>query len=152
MPATKYILIAAVLLLVSCRAREERARVTLQTPGFTLEVSRAKRPPLQAEHVRMVTLLHPGGLTFLGVFPEFGGNACLSLFRCSESAMLLVGSHERIRIDLAARTLVSDSSPAALANFACGSFVGAFDQDADGHWRFLPASERPARDLRPNHR
>ena len=62
----------------------------------------------------------------------------VNLYRIEGPALLLLGNIERMVVDLK----TGSSGSTDLTAKPRGEFVGSFDEDESGTWRFIKASER----------
>jgi hypothetical protein len=77
------------------------------------------------------------------MFPDTGGYSRSQLYRLSNGLFLIQGSFDSVRIDVNKRSLVVEPD----THSAIGIYLGAFDDNGDGNWRFFSASQSPEQSL-----
>jgi hypothetical protein len=73
----------------------------------------------------------------ISLFQDTGGYSRANLYQIDKSRLLLRDADASYVIDLSATTIKRDK-----IRRKEGSFLGSFDDDTDGRWRFIPALER----------
>lgn len=123
----------------AARWKTEAALAVL--PGtFSVRVERrpVENEPSYGWHARTASLISGGTTVSVVALGNDNGTATrVTLHRLSPTVYLLGGSGGAYAADLTRRLFVHQ--PGAEAS---GTYVGSFDLDAQGVWRFIPASEK----------
>jgi hypothetical protein len=121
-------------------ARVYRDRAQMNVAGGTtaIVVEREPLPGPLAEYQRAVTLERNGrAVARAALFMDTGGYSRANLYAMPSGAYRLRDADEAYTLDVARATITLDSTRALK-----GAFVGSFDEDSTGVWRFIPSSER----------
>jgi hypothetical protein len=128
-----------VLAASSCRHKPETATFTEPEYGVTISITRQLINPFTGGYDRFVSIRRGDGMSGgLHMIDDALGFGPVNVYRIEGPALLLFGNIERLMIDL--ETAATKSVD--LATKRSGEFVGCFDEDATGTWRFIKASER----------
>lgn len=93
--------------------------------------------PYLAEYRRVLVLRTDGKPDQrIEMFPDTGGYSRAQLYRLSNIRYVVRGYFDDITIDLSKRSFDSDQN-----SQNDGTYLGAFDRNADGDWRFMDASQ-----------
>ena len=137
--------VAAFLAWLVLGGSSYEARYALPGSSYGLVVSLSQMHPYLAEYERELRVEGGGRATTLPLFPDTGGYALVNLYSVNSSSFVLrtMGNDEYL-IDnqsgqVSQRRHFSGCDERGPSDAA---FLGAFDFDAAGQWRFIPANER----------
>ncbi len=121
----------------------EPASVEIATPHLRLTLVRVATDPFLSRHNLRLTIERSGGCSVSeSLFPDTGYASRRNVYRTPDQLVYVVGQFD-------ARVVDHQRCTIALSEFRHlqrdVTFVGSFDEGADGKWTFLPASERPER-------
>jgi hypothetical protein len=80
------------------------------------------------------------------MFPDTGGYNRTNAYDLGRSRTLLLSAFDAYVLDYDRGEIQTVERNGAKAD---GTYVGAFDTDDGGHWRFIAASERPEASVEP---
>jgi hypothetical protein len=130
------------VLAAGCSYKPETATFTEPSKyGITISITRQLMNPFTNGYGRFVSINHEGphGMSAtLHTIDDVLGSGPVNLYRTEGPKLLLLGNIERVVVDL--KTGSSGSVP--LDTKHSGEFLGSFDEDPGGAWRFISASER----------
>lgn len=126
--------------LVGCRAKAVEQVATFKLPGeITVSVIRTPSHPTLAEYKRTACLAQGGKrLACWELFPDTGGTHRINVYRHDDGRIFLEDRISCYEIDPASKKLVE-----VTAAKVGGTYVGCFNQNATGSWRFVPLEEAP---------
>ena len=100
-----------------------------------------------AEYERVLVLERDGReVARHPMFPDTGGYSRTNAYDLGRSRTLLLSAFDAYVLDYDRGEIQTVERNGAKAD---GTYVGAFDTDDGGHWRFIAASERPEASVEP---
>lgn len=135
-------LLAAISLLSACNSGvPEPAFIEVPGTGLRLTVVRVATDPFLSRHNLAMTIERAGGcLQTVDLFPDTGHTSRRNVYVTAKAQVYVVGQFDARVIDVRQCSIT-------LSEFRHLDreviFVGAFDEDAEDHWRFVSAAERP---------
>ena len=121
------------------------ARYALPGSPYEVVVSLSQMHPHLAEYEREIRVEGVGRAATLPLFPDTGGYALVNAYSANSGRVILrtMGNDEYL-IDnqsgqVSRRRHLSECNERGPFDAA---FIGAFDFDTDGQWRFIPEDER----------
>lgn len=145
MRAVRWCLLGAVIGVVSgCNSGvPEPASTEIPGTGLRVTVVRVATDPFLPRHNLAMTIERTGGCTqTVDLFPDTGRTSRRNVYVTAKAFVYVVGQFDARVIDARA-CMITLSEFRHLEREVI--FVGAFDEDADEHWKFIPASERQER-------
>lgn len=134
------IVVTGAALLAACAPSDGPETALWRHPsGLAIAVERRQTHEFLAEYDRRVVVRTPGASPVVyDLDRETGGYARVNVHALGDSALILRDAFGAIMVPL-------DGGPLRdLSGRPRGdAFVGSFDEDDAGRWRFLPAPERP---------
>lgn len=136
------LLVAAMGLLCACNSgAPEPASTEIPGTGLRLILVRVATDPFLSRHNLAMTVERTGGCAeTVELFPDTGRTSRRNVYVTAKAQVYVVGQFD-------ARVIDARECRVTLSEFRHLDreviFVGAFDEDAEERWRFLPASERP---------
>lgn len=129
-------------MLSSCQVASTRKAVaaTFRVPrsSMALTVERKAAHPFLAEYDRYLILLIDGiERQRIELSTDTGGYSRVNVFRINDNIYLLKDIYNIYELDLRQQALRKSPN-----HDLVGAFVGAFDDDGEKVWRFIPASDR----------
>ena len=139
--------IVAALLFPNCNSDVPVSAVAeITPPGLHVTVTRAATHPFLARFNLTLTVTAPGCSATSELFPDTGGVSRRNVYRSPADRLYVVGQFDVRRFDL-------QSCRIELMEFRSLqpglSFVGSFDVDGSGRWRFIPPDERTEQPFQP---
>jgi hypothetical protein len=126
------------ILVTACDSPLERASYRVPLTKLVIAVERIPAHFFLAEYHRRVELNWDGRKTLSSeLLLDTDGHGRINMYSRNGVVFLLKDAYSRYTVDIARYTIASGPPPTRL-----GSFVGSFDTDSSGAWRFIPASER----------
>lgn len=137
-PITTVLVAASVAGMTACANSEERATFPVPESATTVTVARMSMHAFLAEY-RPDLIVEGQGRPArrLEMFPDTGGYSRANLYRIDDQRVLLRDADSSYTIEVATGTVSKDETRQAAA-----IFLGSFDVDATGAWRFIFARER----------
>lgn len=126
--------------VMACQAKAIEQVATFNLPDeITVSVIRIPSHPTLAEYKRTACLGRSGKrLACWDLFPDTGGTHRLNVYRGVNGHIFLQDRISSYEIDLALKKLLEVKAPKV-----GGTYVGCFNQDASGNWRFMSVEESP---------
>jgi hypothetical protein len=136
-----------VALSVGCHSRPESAVLRYPGSSFAARIERSATHLFLAEYDRVLVLERDGReVARRAMFPDSGGYGRTNAYDLGQSKTLLLSAFDAYVLDYdRAEIRALDRNGAA----ARGTYIGAFDSDTDGHWRFIGAAEKPEASVEP---
>jgi hypothetical protein len=132
----KLFLLFAAAICLSCSYSTEEEVAAFVDPASNLRVIVTRTPPFLGRSADM-SISAGGELHAIHGDPGFSGTACrTNLYRLGPITFLIRGILWNFTVDVTTKRLTDYSKDKS------GEFIGSFDEDASGKWRFIPASER----------
>jgi hypothetical protein len=131
----------AILTIVqtACDTPPERASYRVPLTKMAISIERVPAHLFLAEYRRRVELNWDDRKILNSELPlDSGGYSRVNMYSRNGVVFLLRDAYSSYKVDIARYTIDLDPAPAKV-----GLFVGSFDTDSSGAWRFIPASERP---------
>ena len=127
---------ASVAGAAACASAEERATFPVPGSSTTVTVVRMPTHAFRAEYHRNLLVEVQGGpASWLGLSADTGGYSRSNLYRIDDQRVLLRDAHASYGIALATGTISKDEK-----RRAAGVYLGSFDADGAGVWRFIPGT------------
>lgn len=143
-PLRRCLLIAAIGVLSACNSGvPEPASTEIPGTGLRVTLVRVATDPFLSRHNMAMTIERAGGCAqTVDLFPDTGHTSRRNVYVTAKALIYVVGQFDARVIDARQCTVM-------LSEFRHLDreviFVGSFDEDAEEHWGFAPASERPER-------
>jgi hypothetical protein len=139
------LLLAGLFLTTACHdAAPGSEQATFRPPGSDFAVTIERRPLSRvfAEYRRALILqgTDRGELARLAMFDDAGGYSRTNVYRDGGSAYVLRDAEASYTVHIRPPSVRRDST-----RRGAGAYIGAFDVDSAGRWRFIPATEQPER-------
>ncbi|MDO9118355.1 MAG: hypothetical protein Q7U39_10375 [Nitrospira sp.] len=140
----RYILVAAIGLLSACNSGvPEPASTEIPGTGLRLTVVRVATDPFLSRHNLAMTIERVGNCTeTVDLFPDTGHTSRRNVYVTAKAQVYVVGQFDARVIDVRQCSITLSEFRHLERDVI---FVGAFDEDAEEHWGFVSASERPER-------
>jgi hypothetical protein len=135
---------AAIGLLSACNSGvPEPASTEIPGTGLRVTLVRVATDPFLSRHNLAMTIERAGGCAqTVDLFPDTGHTSRRNVYVTAKAQIYVVGQFDARVIDVRQCSIT-------LAEFRHLDreviFVGSFDEDAEEHWGFVPAAERPER-------
>lgn len=135
---------AAIGLLSGCNSGvPEPASTEIPGTGLRVTLVRVATDPFLSRHNLTMTIERAGGCAqTVDLFPDTGHTSRRNVYITAKALIYIVGQFDARVIDARQCTI-------ALSEFRHLDreviFVGSFDEDAEEHWGYVPASERSER-------
>lgn len=145
MRTVRWCLLGAVIGLVSgCNSGvPEPASTEIPGTGLRMTLVRVATDPFLSRHNLAITIDRGGGCTQTAdLFPDTGHTSRRNVYVTAKALIYVVGQFDARVIDARACTITLSEFRHLDRDVI---FVGAFDEDADERWRFMPSSERQER-------
>ena len=127
------------ILQTSCNSPIEQATYRVPLTKMVISIERIPGHFFLAEYRRRVELNYDGRKTLCSeLLVDSGGYSRVNMYSRNGVVFLLRDAFSSYQVDVTRYTIDPDPTPTRV-----GSFVGSFDTDTSGAWRFIPASERP---------
>ena len=141
-------LVAALLLFPGCNSDVPVSAVAEMTPpGLQMTVTRVATHPFLARFNLKLTVTTSSGCSATSeLFPDTGGVSRRNVYRGPADRLYVVGQFDVRLFDLQSCRIELMEFRSLQAGL---SFVGSFDVDSSGRWRFIPPDERPERLFQP---
>ena len=135
---------AAIAVLSACNSGvPEPAFIEIPGTGLRVTVVRVATDPFLSRHNLAMTIDRTSGCTqTVDLFPDTGHTSRRNVYVTAKALIYVVGQFDARVID-ARQCTITLSEFRHLDREVI--FVGSFDEDGEGHWGFVPASERPER-------
>lgn len=136
--------VAAIGLLNACNSGvPEPASTEIPGTGLRLTIVRVATDPFLSRHNLAMTIERAGGcVQTVDLFPDTGHTSRRNVYVTTKAQIYVVGQFDARVIDVRQCSIT-------LAEFRHLDreviFVGSFDEDAEEHWGFVSAAERPER-------
>lgn len=136
--------VAAIGLLSACNSGvPEPASTEIPGTGLRVTLVRIATDPFLSRHNLAMTIERAGGCAqTVDLFPDTGHTSRRNVYVTAKAQIYVVGQFDARVIDVRQCSIT-------LAEFRHLDreviFVGSFDEDAEEHWGFVPAAERPER-------
>jgi hypothetical protein len=126
--------------LTACQATPVDQVATISLPDeVTISILRTPSHPTLAEYKRIACLARSGKrLTCWDLFPDTGGTHRTNVYREASGQIFLQDRISSYAIDLTLKKLIEVE-----AAKVSGTYLGCFNQDGGGVWRFLPVKDSP---------
>lgn len=140
----RYILVAAIGLLSACNSGvPEPASTEIPGTGLRLTVVRVATDPFLSRHNLAMTIERASHCTeTVDLFPDTGHTSRRNVYVTAKAQVYVVGQFDARVIDVRQCSITLSEFRHLERDVI---FVGAFDEDAEEHWGFVSASERPER-------
>jgi len=116
-------------------------------PGLEVTVTRVATHPFLARFNLRLTVRSASGCSATSdLFPDTGGVSRRNVYRASIDRLYVIGQFDVRRFDVQSCRI--DLVEFRSLETGLG-FVGSFDTDASGHWRYLSSEERPEQPFQP---
>jgi hypothetical protein len=138
-------LILPILFVVGCSVSINNS---WKVPDTDLEIAVSKQKPSSLkDEVERQMLLRDNHLDKASIKLAKGMNAYsrINIYQIGENEYILKDVFETYILNTQAKSLTKTSSGILTATFEDGNypkFIGAFDDNESGNWRYIPASER----------
>jgi hypothetical protein len=120
------------------------AATSLPSSNSELVVQLEPIHPYLAEYRRSLVLRTNGNPDQrVEMFPDTGGYSRTQLYRLSDGLFLVRGFFDSVKIDVTMHNLISEPETHGVV----GTYLGAFDDNGDGDWRFIGANQSPEQPL-----
>src|SRR5262245_38428268 len=127
-----------VSMLVACSPNAEEAVFELPKSDRSVVIERQPVHRFFAEYSRNAILrIGSRVVAETPLFLDTGGYSRVNVYRIDESTFLLRDAEASYSVGNKSTTISRDQERRKL-----GTFVGSFDLDSSGKWRFIPAQER----------
>jgi hypothetical protein len=137
-PIATVLVAASVAGMTACANSEERATFPVPASPTSVTVARISMHAFLAEYRRDLIVEGQGRpARRVEMFPDSGGYSRANLYRIDAQRVLLRDVDSSYTIEVATGTVSKDEKRQAAA-----IFLGSFDVDATGTWRFIFAGER----------
>ena len=137
-------LLSPVLLGGGCAAdpsRPETAAFAIPHSSLQLAVERIPTHPTLSEYDRVLVLRSRAGeVVRVTLFRDTGGYSRVNLYRLADSSYLARDAESSYLIRPPVQAITRDSARRVADS---GRYLGAFAEDRDRTWRFIPAEEGP---------
>ena len=143
---TAAVLAACAWLGVGCNSDVPVPAVAVVMPGTDVTVTRVATHPFLARFNLTLTVNAAGCSVGSDLFPDTGGVSRRNIYRDSAARLYVIGQFDVRRFDLQSCRI--ELMEFRFLETGLG-FVGSFDTDASGRWRFLSSEERPERPFQP---
>lgn len=121
----------------------EPASAEIPGTGLRVTLVRVATDPFLSRHNLAMTIEHAGGCRqTVDLFPDTGHTSRRNVYLTAKALIYIVGQFDARVIDARACTITLSEFRHLEREVI---FVGTFDEDADEHWKFIPASERQER-------
>ena len=142
------ILLAILWVLAGCNSDVPVSAIgQITPPGLEVTVTRVATHPFLARfNLRLTVRSASGCLATSDLFPDTGGVSRRNVYRGSLERLYVIGQFDVRRFDLQSCRI--ELMEFRFLETGLG-FVGSFDTDASGRWRFLSSEERPERPFQP---
>ena len=132
--------LCATAMLLACQRQARQSASVALSDSVLLVIERVGGSRL-AEYEHRARLEHNGQVASrLDLTFDTGGYGRTNLYRLADGQFLLLDAGASVLIYVPLPSLQPE-----MTRQRRGVFVGAFDTDSTGTWRFIPASERPER-------
>ncbi|ULA63685.1 MAG: conserved exported protein of unknown function [Nitrospira sp.] len=138
------LLVAMIGLLSACNSGvPEPAATNIPGTDLRLTLVRVATDPFLSRHNLTLMIERAGGCAqTVDLFPDTGHASRRNVYVTAKALIYVVGQFD-------ARVIDAQQCSIALSEFRHLDrevmFVGSFDENADEHWDFVPAAERPER-------
>jgi len=123
----------------SCSPKIDKQNAVDLPGGLGLSIERTPLRGGLPEHKRVAVLFsRQKKLASWDMFPDTGGTLRINVYQLDKGLILLRDRVSGYEIDPSSRSMAE-----AGGRIAKGKYLGCFDQDPKGTWRFLSAKQRP---------
>ena len=138
------LLVAAMGLLSACNSGvPEPASTEIPGTGLRLTVVRVATDPFLSRHNLSMTIERAGNCTeTVDLFPDTGHTSRRNVYVTARAQVYVVGQFDARVIDVRQCSITLSEFRHLDRDVI---FVGSFDDDAEEHWGFVSAAERPER-------
>lgn len=138
------LLVAVIGILGACNSGvPEPASTEIPGTGLRVTLVRVATDPFLSRHNLTMTIERAGGCTqTVDLFPDTGHTSRRNVYVTAKALIYIVGQYDARVLDARACTITLSEFRHLEREVI---FVGAFDENADERWTFVPASERAER-------